>query len=69
MRLAAAVGQFQLAYRFIVLPRQAKHHVFRKFAQVKGGIGKREEIIRVLVDGARFAHHHIVEVCRKDRKR
>ena len=42
--LAAAVGQFELADRLVVLARQAQDHVLGQLAQVVGRVGQGEEL-------------------------
>src|SRR6266699_1956393 len=68
MCLATTIGQFQLPHSLVVPACQAQHDIFGQFAQVEGGIGKREEVIGVLIDGPCFTHRHIVEVSREDRE-
>ena len=63
MGLAAAVGQFQLPHRLVVLAGQPQHHVPRQFAQVVGRVGQGEKLARVFVQRALAAlHQHFVEI-------
>ena len=52
MRLAAAVGEFQLPHGLVALTTEPNGDVLRQLAQRVGGIGEREELRRVFVDGA-----------------
>ena len=61
--LAAAVGEFQLADGFLVLACQALHYILSHLAQVVGGIGEREELRRVFVEGPpALLHSDFVEI-------
>ena len=52
MRLAAAVGEFQLPHGLVALATEPNGNVFRQLAERVGGIGEREELGRIFVDGA-----------------
>src|SRR5436309_15568133 len=69
VRLTPAVGEFELANSLIALPCQAHNDVLGKFTQVKGGIREGKELVRLLVDGPRFPHHHVVQVSSKNGER
>src|ERR1051326_403064 len=47
---------FSFTYPTFNLRELAKDVALRQLAQVEGGVGEREEVIRALVDGARLAH-------------
>src|SRR5206468_3770522 len=69
MRLAPAVGEFELANSLIALPCQAHDHVLSQLAQVEGRVSEREKLTRLLVDRPRFPHHHVVQVSSKNGER
>ena len=47
VRLAAAVGQFQLAHGLVALPVQPRRHVLDQLPQGVGRVGQREELLPV----------------------
>ena len=50
VRLAAAVGQFELAHRLVAVPGQPPGDVLHQFAQRVRRIGERKELLGVFVD-------------------
>ena len=68
MGLAATIGEFKLAYRLVVSPCKTKQHILCHLSQVEGGIGEREELHRVAIDGWATVHHHVIQVRREHRK-
>ena len=49
MRLAAAVGQLQLPYRFVAPTREPRRHITDELSQRVRGIGQGEELVRLFV--------------------
>ena len=63
MGLAAAVGQLELPYRLVALPRQPPGDVPRELPQRVGRVGEREELLRLLVDrAAALPERHLVQI-------
>ena len=50
--LAASVGELELAYRLVALPRKPRCDILHELPQRVGRIGEREEFLRVLVHRA-----------------
>jgi hypothetical protein len=70
VRLAAAIGQLELAHGLVVLVRQAQGHVAHQVAQVVRGEGQAKETFRFLVDRLLAAlHQDLVKVRREHRER
>ncbi len=63
VRLAATVGQFELADSLVVLPGDPQRHVPHELPQVVGREGQGKELLGVFVDGAFPAlHQDLVKV-------
>ena len=61
--LAAAVGQLELPHGLVAPPGEPRRHVLHQLAQRVGGIGEREELLRLLVDRPpALRQRHLVEV-------
>ena len=58
MGLAAAVRQLELTHRLVVLARHAHNHVSHQLAQVEGGKGEGEELLRVFINRSFAALHN-----------
>ena len=69
VRLAPAVGEFELANGFIMLACQPGDDVPGQLSQVKRGIGEREELLRILIHRTCLSHDYVVEISSKDRQR
>ena len=70
VRLAAAVGEIQLAHRLVALARQPPHHVPRQVAQVVGRVGQRKELRRVFVNRAlAFLEDDLIQIGGEHRQR
>ena len=68
--LAAAVGQFELPYRLVALPREPSGDVLHQLAQGVGRIGEGEELLRLLVHRATaLPEGHLVQVGGEFRER
>ncbi len=60
--LPAAICQLKLPDRLLVLAGQSQHDVPRQLSDVVRGVGEREELSRVLINGPRRPHHYVIEV-------
>src|SRR5712691_683513 len=68
VRLATTIGEFELTNGFVVLACQPSDDISGQLSQVKRGIGKREELLRVLIHRACLPHDHVVQISSKDRQ-
>ena len=68
--LAAAVGELQLPYRLVAPPSEASGDVLHQFPKRMGGVGEREERLRILIGrAAARPQGHFVQVGGKLRQR
>src|SRR6266542_3916189 len=66
VRLAPAVGELKLTDGLVVLAHKPRDDIPSKFPQIKRGVGQGKEFFGILIDGARLAHHNIVEISGED---
>ncbi len=60
--LAAAVGQFQLPDRLVVLAAEPVDHILRQLAKVVRRVRQGEKLSRRAIDGCSSVHDDVIEV-------